>query len=420
MLQQEADLRSYFGAKITPREKERCCVLYRKYGKTNEQVSVLGFGCMRLPVIDGKPTQIDEDLAIKMIRHAIDAGVNYIDTAYPYHGTGMASGGASEPFVAKALQDGYRERVKLATKLPSWLIKSRADMDKYLNEQLERLQTDTIDFYLVHTLGSHTWPILKEAGITEFLDQAMKDGRIKHAGFSFHERIGLFKEIVDYYNWSFCQIQYNYLDENYQAGKEGLEYAAKKGMGVAIMEPLRGGKLAENLPKAALTLFDQSKIKRTPAEWGLRWIWNHPEVSVVLSGMSTMDQVTENIEVAQAGQANSLTTTELEIVNQVKKLFQDRIKVNCTACAYCMPCPSGVNIPGCFTIYNDYWLLGGTPENRDRFKFTYNFRLGAAAHASNCIKCGQCEGHCPQNILIRHELDNVKELLEPTNGSAQA
>jgi predicted aldo/keto reductase-like oxidoreductase len=387
-------------------------LLYRKYGKTNEQVSVLGFGCMRLPIIGGDPTNIDEEKAIKMIRHSIDQGVSYIDTAYPYHGTGMGNGGASEPFVAKALKDGYRERVKLATKLPSWLIKTRADMDRYLNEQLERLETNTIDFYLVHTLGSHTWPILKEAGIIDFLDQAIKDGRIRHAGFSFHERVGLFKEIVDYYDWSFCQIQYNYLDEDYQAGKEGLEYAAKKGLGIAIMEPLRGGKLAENLPEEALQFFQQADVKRTPAEWALRWVWNHPEVSVVLSGMTTMDHVTENIKVAEEAQANSLTAKELEIIDQVKALYKERIKVNCTACAYCMPCPTGVNIPGCFTVYNDYSVFGGTSDTKERYKFTYNFRVGSKALASNCVECGKCETHCPQSIEIRKALKDVQEAFE--------
>ena len=387
-------------------------LLYRKYGKTNEMVSVLGFGCMRLPVIGGDPTNIDEEQSIAMIRHAIDEGVNYIDTAYPYHGKGMAYGGASEPFVAKALKDGYRERVKLATKLPSWLIKTRADMDKYLNEQLKRLETDTIDFYLVHSLSASTWPSLKEAGISEFLDQAIQDGRIKHAGFSFHERVGLFKEIVDYYDWSFCQIQYNYLDENYQAGKEGLEYAAKKGLGIAIMEPLRGGKIAENLPDDALSFFDQANQKRTPVEWALRWVWNHPEVSIALSGMSTMEHVTENLKIAQDAHANSLTEKEINIINQVKSIFKERIKVNCTACAYCMPCPAGVNIPGCFTILNDNFIFGDSPAVRERHKFLYNFRLDSAAHASNCIECGKCENHCPQNISIRKELHTIKELFE--------
>lgn len=381
--------------------------MYRKFGKTNEMVSALGFGCMRLPIIGNDPTNIDEEKAINMIRYAIDAGVNYVDTAYPYHGTGFTHGGASELFVAKALKDGYRQRVKLATKLPSWLIKTRADMDKYLNEQLERLETDTIDFYLVHSLNENVWPVLKENGITEFLEQAIKDGRIKYAGFSFHDQIGLFKEIVDYYDWSFCQIQYNYLDEKYQAGTEGLVYAAKKGLGITIMEPLRGGNIV-NLPQEAKDMIDQADVKRTPAEWGLRWVWNRPEVSVVLSGMTTMDQVTENIKVAQEAEANSLTWKELQIIEQIKNLFEQRIKVNCTGCSYCMPCPAGINIPGCFSTYNDHWVFDATPAA----KKMYEIRSKLSAPASKCVECGKCESHCPQGIPIREELKNVKELFE--------
>jgi predicted aldo/keto reductase-like oxidoreductase len=382
-------------------------LLYRKFGKTNEMVSALGFGCMRLPIIGNDPTNIDEEKAINMIRYAIDAGVNYVDTAYPYHGTGFTHGGASELFVAKALKDGYRQRVKLATKLPSWLIKTRADMDKYLNEQLERLETDTIDFYLVHSLNENVWPVLKENGITEFLEQAIKDGRIKYAGFSFHDQIGLFKEIVDYYDWSFCQIQYNYLDEKYQAGTEGLVYAAKKGLGITIMEPLRGGNIV-NLPQEAKDMIDQADVKRTPAEWGLRWVWNRPEVSVVLSGMTTMDQVTENIKVAQEAEVNSLTWKELQIIEQIKNLFEQRIKVNCTGCSYCMPCPAGINIPGCFSTYNDHWVFDATTAA----KKMYEIRSKLSAPASKCVECGKCESHCPQGIPIREELKNVKELFE--------
>jgi predicted aldo/keto reductase-like oxidoreductase len=381
--------------------------LYRKFGKTNEMVSALGFGCMRLPIIGNDPTNIDEEKAINMIRYAIDAGVNYVDTAYPYHGTGFTHGGASELFVAKALKDGYRQRVKLATKLPSWLIKTRADMDKYLNEQLERLETDTVDFYLVHSLNENVWPVLKENGITEFLEQAIKDGRIKYAGFSFHDQIGLFKEIVDYYDWSFCQIQYNYLDEKYQAGTEGLVYAAKKGLGITIMEPLRGGNIV-NLPQEAKDMIDQADVKRTPAEWGLRWVWNRPEVSVVLSGMTTMDQVTENIKVAQEAEVNSLTWKELQIIEQIKNLFEQRIKVNCTGCSYCMPCPAGINIPGCFSTYNDHWVFDATTAA----KKMYEIRSKLSAPASKCVECGKCESHCPQGIPIREELKNVKELFE--------
>ena len=382
-------------------------MLYRKYGKTNEMVSALGFGCMRLPVLDNDPTKIDEEKAIPMVRHAIDSGVNYVDTAYPYHGTGFSSGGASEPFVGKALKDGYREKVKLATKLPSWLIKTRADMDKYLNEQLERLETDSIDFYLVHSINAGVWPVLKEAGISEFLDEAIKDGRIKYAGFSFHDKAGLFTEIVDYYDWSFCQIQYNYLDEDYQAGKKGLQYAANKGLGIAIMEPLRGGNLA-NLPEVAQAVMDQADVQRTPAEWALRWVWDHPEVSVVLSGMSTMEQVIENVKVANEAHANSLTIKEKAMIDQVKNIFQERIKVNCTACAYCMPCPVGINIPMCFSTYNDHSVFDAPPSAKYRYELLG--KMGALA--SKCVECGKCESHCPQGIAIRKELKNVKELFE--------
>ncbi len=379
-------------------------MLYRRYGKTNEMVSTLGFGCMRLPIFPGgDPSKIDEEKAIKLVRYAIDNGVNYIDTAYPYHGKGMDKGGASEPFVAKALKDGYREKVKLATKLPSWLIETREDMDKYLNEQLERLNTDTIDFYLVHSLNSAVWNTLKEAGIDEFLDKAIKDGRIKHAGFSFHDKLDTFKEIIDYYDWSFCQIQYNYLDENYQAGTEGLEYAAKKGLGIAIMEPLRGGKLANNIPKLAKDTFSRADVKRTPAEWALKWVWNHSEVSVVLSGMNAMEQITENIKTASETEANSLTEKELNIIDEVKTIIKKKTKVNCTACEYCMPCPSGVNIPMCFTIYNNYHMFGK--------KEFYNL-LKPEEKASNCVECGKCEEHCPQGISIRQELKNVKLTFE--------
>jgi predicted aldo/keto reductase-like oxidoreductase len=383
-------------------------MLYRRYGKTDEMISALGFGCMRLPILGGDPTHIDEEKAIYMLRHAVEAGVNYVDTAYPYHGKSFTSGGASEPFVAKALKDGFRKRVKLATKLPSWLIKTRADMDKYLNEQLERLETDIIEFYLVHSINKSFWPVLKEAGITEFLEQAIKDGRIKHAGFSFHDEMGFFKEVVDYYDWSFCQIQYNYVDEDYQAGKEGLLYAAQKDLGIAVMEPLRGGNLV-NLPEAAKAAIDRADIKRTPAEWALRWVWNHPEVSVVLSGMTTMNHVVENLKVAEQAQANSLTAKEMEIIHAIKKIFKTKIKVNCTGCSYCMPCPSGINIPACFSTYNDYWVFDGTPSAKQIYTITT--MLGAAP-ASKCVECGQCESHCPQHIAIRSELKNVKELFE--------
>ena len=380
---------------------------YRTYGKTQEKVSVLGFGCMRLPIIDNDPTKIDEAKAIAMLRHAIDSGVNYVDTAYPYHGSGFAQGGQSEPFVGKALRDGYREKVKLATKLPSWLIKTRADMERYLDEQLQRLETETIDFYLVHSLNKTFWPNLQAAGITEFLDQALSEGKIKHAGFSFHDEIGLFKEIVDAYDWSFCQIQYNYLDEAYQAGYEGLRYAAAKGLGIAIMEPLRGGNLIR-LPQAAKEVLNGVAPERSAAEWALRWLWNQPEVSLVLSGMTTMEQLEENLRSAEKGDAFSLTQEELAATAKVKEIFQSLMRVNCTSCGYCMPCPAGINIPMCFSTYNNHWLFDAPPSA----KAQYMNWSKLAAPASACIKCGKCEGHCPQSIAIRAELEKVTELFE--------
>ncbi|MDX1285669.1 MAG: aldo/keto reductase, partial [Draconibacterium sp.] len=321
-------------------------MLYREIPKTGDKVSALGFGCMRLPVIDNDQTKIDEEKSIEMLRYAIDNGVNYIDTAYPYHGTGMAVPGMSEPFVGKLLQDGYREKVKLATKLPSWLVQSREDMDKFLNQQLERLQTDCIDYYLIHSLSVDLWKLVLHNGVIEFLDKAKKDGRIKHAGFSFHDNsIELFKEIVDAYDWALCQIQYNYVDEFYQAGREGMEYAANKGLGVIVMEPLRGGSLASKLPDEAIKVFRAANPEKSPAEWSLRWIWNQPEVSVVLSGMTAFDQVIENVKVAGDTDVNSMTEVELETIKKVKSILDNRTNVDCTDCGYCMPCPSGVNIP---------------------------------------------------------------------------
>ena len=386
-------------------------MLYRSFGKTKEKVSVLGFGCMRLPVIGDDPTCIDEEAAIEMVRYSIDNGVNVLDTAYPYHGLGLDQAGASEPFVAKVLKDGYREKVKIATKLPSWMIKTREDMDMYLDQQLKRLEVDCIDFYMVHGINKHYWKQFKQLGFDEFLDGAISDGRIKHAGFSFHHRIELFKEVVDHYDWSFCLIQYNYLDEDYQAGKEGLEYAYKKGLGIAVMEPLRGGQLASNMPKKVQEIFDKSGVKRTPAEWALRWVWNHPEVSVVLSGMGTMDELKENLKIAEEAHPNSLTETELKTVDEAKTIFETKLKINCTSCGYCLPCPSGVNIPENFQKYNDYYLFG-SPEEKDSYKFSYDALIMENERASSCTECGICEGHCTQDIKIIQELKRVKELFE--------
>jgi hypothetical protein len=380
---------------------------YRKFGKTGEQVSALGFGMMRLPLLDKNPEHINEEEARNIVRYAIDQGVNYIDTAYPYHGARFDAAGQSEPLTGRVLRGGYRQKVKLATKLPSWLIQKEADFDRFLNEQLERLQTDYIDFYLIHTLDRRHWPQVKEAGLFKFMERALSSGRVKHLGFSFHDEFSLFKEIVDAYDWEFCQIQYNYLDERYQAGKAGLEYAAGKGLGIVVMEPLRGGALVDGITPAAQELFRQAHPWKTEAGWGLEWVLNHPEVSVVLSGMSALKHVQENIAVASRAEAGSMKPDELEVIEQVKKILESGNKIRCTSCGYCMPCPNGVNIPENFKLYNVAFALNRLEASR----FSYGL-LSDKQQACYCVECGSCEPRCPQNIPIIKSLKEVHRTLK--------
>jgi predicted aldo/keto reductase-like oxidoreductase len=376
-------------------------MLYRKMKKAAPELSILGFGCMRLPLKGNG--EIDEGKATEMIRFAIDHGVNYIDTAYPYHN------GESEPVVGRALAGGYRDRVHLATKLPSWLIKSREDMDKYLDEQLARLRTDIIDFYLVHGLIRPFWENLSALGVTDFLDDAIADGRIRYAGFSFHDNTKLFKEIVKRYDWTFAQIQYNYMDEHYQAGTEGLKYAAKKGLGIVVMEPIRGGLLAKDMAGIS-GIWKEAKIQRRPAEWALRWVWNHPEVTVVLSGMSTPEQVRQNVAIAESGLPDSLTKKELSLFKKVKKELEKRILIPCTACNYCMPCPHGVSIPECFEYYNRGHMYEDDEQTKQIYSmFLGGFFDGTPSYASLCQECGECEEKCPQSLPIRENLKKVVE-----------
>jgi uncharacterized protein len=385
-------------------------MLYRKMPKNGDELSVLGFGCMRLPTKEDGT--IDEKRATQQVRYAIDHGVNYVDTAWPYHM------GQSEPFLGRALADGYREKVKLATKLPSWIVDSRKDMDNFLNAQLEKLQTDHIDYYLVHGLAGELWDKMEALDVIDFLDKARSDGRIINAGFSFHGSADDFKRIVDAYPWIFCQIQYNFMDEENQAGTEGLKYAASKDLGIIVMEPLLGGNLANRVPPEVEEIWNEASVKRTPAEWALRWVWNHPEVTVVLSGMNEESQVEENLKIANEAYTNSLTETELQLVKKVEQKYRQLVKIGCTGCQYCMPCPSGVNIPECFDSYNNLHMFG----NVDGAKFIYAIRMSGAftdtepgGFASLCIECGQCMEKCPQSLEIPDLLKAVAEELEGPN-----
>lgn len=374
---------------------------YRKFGKHDFKVSALGFGCMRLPFLDEDDSKINEEEAIKLIRYAIDNGVNYVDTAYPYHK------GNSELLVGKALKNGYREKVRLATKCPVWLVKKYEDFNKYLDEQLEKLQTDHIDMYLLHALSKERWEDLKKLNVFKFLEEAVQSGKVKYVGFSFHDELPVFKEIVNSYNWDFCQIQYNYMDTDYQAGEEGLKLAASKGMAVIVMEPLKGGKLAKNPPQEVQALWNTAEVKRSAADWALRWIWNHEEVTLLLSGMGAFDQVVENIKIADNSIANSLNKEELELVDKVKDKYNELIKVNCTACNYCMPCPFGVNIPRNFALLNESSMY----NDINGYSQAYNNFMAENDRANHCKECGVCETKCPQNLPIRQHLKEVHAAL---------
>jgi uncharacterized protein len=376
---------------------------YRTVPKNGEKLSALGFGAMRLPT---KRLKIDEEQAIRQIRYAIDNGVNYIDTAFPYHG------GESEKLVGKALQNGYREKVNIATKLPHFLLEKREDMDKILDIQLRNLKTDHVDYYLLHGIDANSWKKLCNLGVLEFLDHAKASGKIRNAGFSFHGDRRTFKEIIDSYDWIFCQIQYNFLDENTQAGTEGLQYAASKNLAVMIMEPLRGGMLADNLPKEVEQIYHLAAEKRTAAEWGLRWVWNHPEVTVVLSGMNKEHHIKENIETSNSALPGSMSSGDLAVIDKVVGVYQKLAQVQCMGCSYCMPCPYGVNIPGCFQFYNQYYMV---PKNRLMTRGFYGMQLMGGmsnpADASLCRNCGKCVKVCPQHVAIPDELKKVHRQL---------
>lgn len=374
---------------------------YRKDKKGND-ISVLGYGCMRFTK---KGNSIDIDKAEKEVMYAIDQGVNYLDTAYVYAG--------NEAAVGEILSRNHcREKIKLATKLPHYMIKSMEGVEKTFQEELKRLKTDYIDYYLMHMLTDvDTWEKLKKLGIEAWIEDKMKSGVIRNIGFSYHGHTDMFKQLVDVYDWDFCQIQYNYMDEFSQAGRDGLLYAHKKGLPVIIMEPLRGGRLVGLLPKSAKELFANDTMGRTPAEMAFRWLYDQPEVICVLSGMNSMEMVEENIRVAQDAAPGHFTEDDWLLISQVKQEIEKTVKVGCTGCGYCMPCPKGVDIPVTFRCYNEIYSETKSGARKEYLQCTA-FRKNQSS-ASLCIGCGKCEIHCPQNIPIRMELKKAVKELEP-------
>jgi predicted aldo/keto reductase-like oxidoreductase len=342
------------------------------------KVSALGFGTMRLPIIGNNQADINEAEAIKMIRYGIDQGVNYIDSAYVYHD------GNSEVVLGKALEGGYRKKVKVATKMPVFSVKTKTELDDIFNLQLKRLKTDVIDFYLFHALTKESWNKVKELDMLAWAERQAAKGRIGYLGFSFHDELDVFKEIVDSYDgWTFCQIQYNYLDEYYQAGKDGLKYAASKGLGVVIMEPLAGGLLAVNPPADIQREWQKAKVKRSASDWGLQWVWNQPEVSVALSGMNSLQQVEENLQSANHSGPNTLTQQEIDMLSKSRELFLQFGYIGCTKCHYCIHCPQSIDIPLTLAFLNEYSRRRREPEEQDRIKREYVQAVPDEQRASN-------------------------------------
>ena len=374
---------------------------YRK-DKYGNDISVLGYGCMRFTK---KGNSIDLDKAEKEIMAAFNAGVNYYDIAYIYPGSEVALG----EIVAR---NNIRSKINIATKLPQYMIKTDKAVEKYFNEQLSRLKTDYIDYYLMHMLTDiGMWEKLKQVGILDWIKEKKKSGAIRNLGFSYHGNTENFLKILNDYDWDVCQIQYNYMDEVSQAGVKGLKAAAEKGIPVIIMEPLRGGKLVNMLPDKAKKLISEDKRGYTAAEWAFRWLWNQPEVTCVLSGMNTVEMVDENCHIADAALPGHLNEDDMELIGKIKAIIKEREKVGCTGCRYCMPCPKGVDIPGIFSCYNAMYI-----ENKKDGRFQYAQAVGLTkdpVFASQCVKCGKCEQHCPQGIPIREKIKEADKKLRP-------
>ena len=373
---------------------------YRKDRYGND-ISILGFGCMRFTQTMGR---IDVDKAEREIMTAYRAGVNYFDTAYIYPGSEALLGEIFE-------RNGIRDQVKIATKLPHYLIKSREGIEKIFREELQRLRTDHIDVYLMHMLTDvQTWDKLRALGIVEWLEEKKRSGEIRQVGFSYHGNSDMFCRMVDAYDWDMCLIQYNYMDEHSQAGRRGLHYAHEKGLPVFIMEPLRGGKLVSHLPEEAKQIFAGHSVSRTPAQWAFRWLWDQREVTCVLSGMNSVEMVEDNVQTASSTEPGEMTAEDHAMLGRVLAAIRGTMKVGCTGCGYCMPCPKNVDIPGTFAAYNHRYSEGKSGAMWEYVKCTALRRDSTAA--SNCVGCGKCEQHCPQHIAIRDELRQASRALE--------
>jgi predicted aldo/keto reductase-like oxidoreductase len=361
---------------------------YRKIPKGKDKLSILGFGCMRFPTLENG--KIDEDKSLAMLHRAYQKGVNYFDSAWPYHN------GESEPFLGRFLAQIDRSTVYLATKLPCWQIKSREDMEETLEKQLERLNTNYIDYYLLHALNKRSWKQMKDLGVLDFLTKAKQAGKIRYAGFSFHDDYSSFKKIITAWDWDFTQIMLSFLDTHYQAGLKGMRLAAERGIGVISMEPLRGGKLIKPIPDEVEALWKNTEWAGKPASRALQWVWNHPECTVLLSGMSTMEQVDENLREANKAKAGSLSPKDLDKFVIARRIYIRRLPIRCTECRYCLPCPQNVSIPSALGIYSEAIMFG----DMERHKREYQFFVPDANKADKCTQCGACLSKCPQQIDI--------------------
>lgn len=361
---------------------------------------------MRLPLKGKNQADVDELESIKLIRYSIDHGVNYIDSAYVYHD------GNSESVVGKALSGKYRDKVKIATKMPVFSVNSKNELDSILLTQMKRLGTSFIDFYLMHSLTADLWDRVKALGMLKWAEKQISKGRIGYLGFSFHDEFDVFKQIIDEYpDWTFCQIQYNYIDENFQAGKRGLKYAADKSLAVVVMEPLAGGLLAINPPIEIKTEWEKAGVRRSAPDWAFQWVWNQPEVSIALSGMNSMQQVTDNIESANRSGPDTLSEKDIDILSKSGQMFLECGHIGCTKCRYCSKCPQSIDIPVNLAFLNEFSSKRREPQLQDRIKHQYKQTVPEEQRANNCIHCGQCEAICPQHLPVRRLLSEAAESL---------